>query len=89
VAKGIGLDMSAEIAARIAEAPYNSTHRPSTLQDFEAGRPMEIDAIIGAVAEMGRLGGTPTPTIDSTYALLRRLGRSTGTYPDNPAFALV
>ena len=88
VAKGIGLDVAAEIAARLAEPPHNSTHKPSTLQDFEAGKPMEIDAIIGAVAEIGRLGGTPTPLIDSVYALLRRLGESTGTYPANPAFAL-
>ncbi len=88
VAKGMGLDMSAEIAARIAEKPHNSTHKPSTLQDFEAGRPMEIDAITGAVAEIGRLVGTPTPMIDSVYALVHRLGVSTGTYPANPAFTL-
>ncbi|MEE8332412.1 MAG: 2-dehydropantoate 2-reductase [Alphaproteobacteria bacterium] len=88
VARGLGLDISAEVAARIADEPHNSTHKPSTLQDFEAGRPMEIDAITGAVAEMGRLGGTPTPMIDSVYALLRQLGTSTGSYPENPAFAL-
>lgn len=88
VAGGLGLDISTEVATRIADNPHNSTHKPSTLQDFEAGRPMEIDAIIGAVAEMGRLGGTPTPMIDSVYALLRQLGTATGSYPDNPAFAL-
>jgi len=88
VARGVGVDISADIAARIGEKPHSSTHKPSTLQDFEAGRPMEIDAIIGAVAELGRLCGTPTPMIDSVYALLRRLGESTGCYPDNPAFAL-
>jgi len=88
VAAGLGLDIAADIAARLAEPPPTSTHKPSTLQDFEAGKPMEIDAIIGAVAEMGRLAGTPTPMIDSVYALLRRLGESTGCYPANPAFAL-
>jgi len=88
VARGLGLDISAEVAARIAAPPNPTSHRPSTLQDFDAGRPMEVDAICGAVAEIGRLTGTPTPMIDSVYALLRRLGEATGCYPANPAFAL-
>ena len=43
---------------------------------------MEIDALVGAVAELGRLVGTPTPTIDAVYALVRRRAIEAGCYPD-------
>jgi 2-dehydropantoate 2-reductase len=45
------------------------------LQDVEAGRPMEIEALVGAVVELGRLTGTPTPHIDAVYALVSLLAR--------------
>ena len=38
------------------------------LQDVEAGRPLELDALVGVVAELGRLTDTPTPSIDAVYA---------------------
>jgi 2-dehydropantoate 2-reductase len=41
------------------------------LQDLERGRPMEIDALLGAVQELGGITGTPTPTIDTVLALVR------------------
>lgn len=47
-------------------------HKPSMLQDFEAGRPMEIESIIGVVPELGRIANIPTPTIDLILALMRR-----------------
>ena len=50
------------------------------LQDLERGRPMEIDALVSAVQELGRLTGQPTPTIDSVLALVRRLGNERGCY---------
>ncbi len=84
----IGVDLDDAVAARIDSGPVASGHKPSTLQDLERGRPMEIDAMVGAVAEIGRMVGVPTPFIDTVYALLRRLADKTGTYPDNPAFAL-
>jgi 2-dehydropantoate 2-reductase len=43
------------------------------LQDLEAGRPLEIDALVGAVVELGQLTGTPTPHIDSVYACVTLL----------------
>ena len=46
-------------------------HRASMLQDLLAGRPLEIHALIGSVAELGRLTATPTPSIDAVLALLR------------------
>jgi 2-dehydropantoate 2-reductase len=47
------------------------------VQDVEAGRDPEIDALVGAVIELGALTGVPTPHIDTAYALLKLLGRTT------------
>jgi 2-dehydropantoate 2-reductase len=88
VAARLGIDLTDAVAARIKGGPVSTNHKPSTLQDFEAGRPMEIDVIVGAVMEIARLVGEPTPVIDNIYALLRRLAEETGTYPANPGFAL-
>jgi len=88
VAARFGMDLSDAVAARIKGGPVSTTHKPSTLQDFEAGRPMEIDALVGAVIQIARLVDEPTPVIDNMYALLRRLAEETGTYPDNPDFVL-
>jgi 2-dehydropantoate 2-reductase len=41
------------------------------LQDFEQGRPLELDALVASVTEMGRLVGVPTPTLDQVLALVR------------------
>jgi 2-dehydropantoate 2-reductase len=49
------------------------------LQDVEAGRPMEIEALVGAVVELGRLTETPTPHIDAVYALVSLLARELAT----------
>ena len=46
------------------------------LQDVEAGRALEIDALLGAVVELGCLTGTPTPHLDTVYALTRLLAKS-------------
>ena len=44
------------------------------LQDVESGKALETEALIGAVVELGRLTGTPTPSIDAVHALTRLLG---------------
>jgi hypothetical protein len=46
------------------------------LQDIEAGRAPEIDALVGSVVELGRLTQTPTPHIDTAYALVKLLAKS-------------
>lgn len=89
VAVRLGIDLTGAVAARIKGGPVSMNHKPSTLQDFEAGRPMEIDAIVGAVIEIARIVDEPTPVIDNIYALLRRLAEETGTYPENPEFTVV
>jgi 2-dehydropantoate 2-reductase len=55
--------------------------RTSMLQDVEAGRPIELDAIVGAVHEMGRRLGVPTPAIDALLGLTRLFARVRGLYP--------
>jgi 2-dehydropantoate 2-reductase len=51
------------------------------LQDLERGRPMEIDALLGAVVEMARLVGAETPICDAVLALVRQRARIAGCYP--------
>jgi 2-dehydropantoate 2-reductase len=58
--------------------------RTSMLQDAEAGRPLELDAIVGAVHEMGRRLSIPTPAIDGLFGLARLFGRVRGLYPKAP-----
>ena len=59
--------------------------KTSMLQDVEVGRPLEIDAIIGAVKEVGVKVGIATPNIDSLLGLVRLFARVRGLYPDAPA----
>ena len=46
-------------------------HKTSMLQDYEAGRPLELDALVAAAREMGRRVDSPTPTIDAILSLVR------------------
>jgi 2-dehydropantoate 2-reductase len=56
--------------------------KTSMLQDVEAGRPIELDSIVGAVHEIGRRVGVPTPNIDAILGLTRLFGRVHGLYPE-------
>jgi 2-dehydropantoate 2-reductase len=71
VAAALGVRLEMDIGQRIAQAARLGDFKTSMLQDLEAGRPLEIDALVGAVAELGRRTGVPTPTIDVVEALLR------------------
>lgn len=88
VGEAMGARFATTIGQRIIETAEMGDHKPSTLQDFERGRPLEIDALIGAVAEMGRLAQIPTPEIDMVYGLVRLKAMTAGCYPENPAFTL-
>jgi 2-dehydropantoate 2-reductase len=59
--------------------------KTSMLQDAEAARPLEIDAIIGAVKEIGVKVGVATPNIDALFGLVRLFARVRGLYPAAPA----
>jgi 2-dehydropantoate 2-reductase len=80
IAETLGVRFPIDVDKRIAGAGSVGAHRTSMLQDLERGRPMEIDALVTAVQELGRLTGTPTPSIDIVLALVRRLGRAKGCY---------
>jgi 2-dehydropantoate 2-reductase len=80
VAEKLGVKFALDVDARIAGAVEVGAHKPSTLVDLERGRPMEIDALLGAVVEMGRLVGLPTPTCDTVLALVRLRARIAGLY---------
>ncbi|MEC5217261.1 2-dehydropantoate 2-reductase [Actimicrobium sp. GrIS 1.19] len=56
--------------------------KTSMLQDVEAGKGLEIDALIGAVHEIGQRLGIATPNIDSLFGLVRLFARTRGLYPD-------
>lgn len=81
VAAKFGIEMPISVERRIAGATAIGEHKTSMLQDFERGRPIELDAIVGAVAELGRLVDLPTPAIDSLFALTRQRAMLLGLYP--------
>ena len=75
VANKLGITFRVGIDKRIAGAEKVGEHKTSMLQDVEAGRAMEIEALVGAVVELGRLTDTPTPHIDAVYALVSLLAK--------------
>jgi 2-dehydropantoate 2-reductase len=79
VAGKLGVTFRVGIERRIAGAEKVGAHKTSMLQDVEAGKPMEIDALIGAVIELARLTDTPTPHIDSVYACVTLLAKALAT----------
>jgi len=81
IGEKLGARFPIDVERRIDGAAEVGDHKTSTLQDFERGRPMEIDALVAAVAELGRLVDIPTPTIDMIYALVRQRARTAGCYP--------
>ena len=76
IATQLGIAMRVGIERRIAGAEKVGAHKTSMLQDIEHGRPLEIEALVGAVIELGRLTGTPTPHIDAVYACTRLLAQT-------------
>jgi 2-dehydropantoate 2-reductase len=76
VAHKLGIEFRVSLDKRIAGAEKVGKHKTSMLQDVEAGRAPEIDALVGAVVELGRLTETPTPHIDAVYALVKLLART-------------
>ena len=76
VADKLDIGFRVTLERRIDGAEKVGQHKTSMLQDVEAGRGPEIDALVGSVVELGRMTGTPTPHIDSAYALVKLLERS-------------
>ena len=80
IAESLGVKFPIDVDRRIQGGADVGAHRTSMLQDFDANRPMEIDALIGSVHELGRVTGTPTPTIDTVLALVQLRGKVAGLY---------
>lgn len=87
VAEKLGVTLPLDVDARIAGAEEVGVHKPSTLVDLERGRPMEIDALLGAVIEMGKLTRTPMPICEVVYALVRQRAQMAGGHLSAPARA--
>ncbi len=80
VAEAVGARIGISIDRRIAGARAVGEHRTSMLQDLLAGRPMEIDALVGAVRELAQVAELPVPTLDVVHALVVQRARLAGCY---------
>jgi 2-dehydropantoate 2-reductase len=76
VANKLGIVFRVGIERRIAGAERVGAHKTSMLQDIEQGRPIELDALMGSVVELGALTATPTPCIRALYAVTSLLART-------------
>ena len=76
VAAKLGIAFRVDIDRRIAGAEKVGKHKTSMLQDVEAGRDPEIDALVGAVIELGNAVGVPVPHISAVYSMVKLLGRT-------------
>ena len=80
IAEKLGVKFPIDVDRRIDGGAAVGAHRTSMLQDLDLGRPMEIDALVSAVQELGVLTKTPTPTIDTVLSLIRLRARTAGLY---------
>ena len=76
VAGKLGIEFRVPLEKRISGAEKVGKHKTSMLQDVEAGRAPEIEALVGSVVELGRLTQTPTPHIATVYALVKLLAKT-------------
>jgi 2-dehydropantoate 2-reductase len=76
VAGKLGITFRVSLEKRIAGAERVGHHKTSMLQDVEAARTLEVDALLGSVVELARLTETPTPHIDTVYALTKLLAKT-------------
>jgi len=80
VGEKLGVRFSVDVEKRIDGAAAVGAHKTSMLQDLEAGRTMEIDALLTVVKELGQLVGVATPVIDLVLALVQQRARVAGCY---------
>jgi 2-dehydropantoate 2-reductase len=80
IAEALGVRFPIDVERRIDGGAAVGAHRTSMLQDLDETRPMEIDALVGSVQELGRVVGVPTPTIDTVLALVQLRARTAGLY---------
>lgn len=76
IGERLGLHLRVDADRRIDGMAALGAHKMSMLQDLENGRSMEIEPLVGVIAELGRLVAVPTPTTDIVLALIRQRARS-------------
>lgn len=76
----IGCEVTQSPDERHAVTRKLGAFKTSMLQDVEASKPLEIDALVGAVRELGQITSTPTPHTDALLGLVRLMARTRGLY---------
>ena len=76
VAEKLGVVFRITLEQRLAGAEAVGAHKTSMLQDVEHGRALELQALVGSVIELGRITGTPTPTIEAIHAAASLLAKT-------------
>jgi 2-dehydropantoate 2-reductase len=84
IGRRIGVHFRVDVDRRINGAARVGAHKTSMLQDVEKGRPLEIDALLTCVQELGRLAEVETPHIDAVLALVQQMACEKGLYPVFP-----
>jgi 2-dehydropantoate 2-reductase len=80
IAERLGVKFPIDVDRRIAGGAAVGAHRTSMLQDLDQKRPLEIDALVASVQELGRVTDVATPTIDTVLGLIRLRARTAGLY---------
>jgi 2-dehydropantoate 2-reductase len=78
VAARLGIELPISIDQRMAGAEKVGAHKTSMLQDYEAGRPMELEAVVGAVIELGERLDVAMPSTRAVYACVKFLDEHRG-----------
>ena len=81
IGEALGVRFPIDVERRIDGGVQVGDHKTSTLQDLEAGKSLELDALLGAVCELGRLVGVETPVSDIINTLARQRAITAGCYP--------
>lgn len=81
IAKKLGSSIKIDVESRIEGAKNVGDHKSSTLQDFQAGKPLEIDALTKAVIELGDIVNSKTPTLQIVYSLVKLRATLSNCYP--------
>jgi len=80
IGEQLGLPIDQQPEDRHAVTRKLGAFKTSMLQDVEAGKPVEIDALVGAVHELGQITGIPTPHTAALLGLARLMARTRGLY---------
>ena len=80
IAEKLGVKFPIDVERRLDGGAAVGAHRTSMLQDLVNGRPMEIDALVASVQELGKITGTATPIIDTVLGLIQLRGKTAKLY---------